>query len=664
MKKITLLMITILSCIYSYGQGLEDFTNSNATASYESDSFLGNDGITWSYVASRNANNDANNSGINLPAIMLRRASDDSKITSSIIEGGIGDFSVKLYKGFTGGGNRQVEVFINGVSIGASEPFDNFDEQIFTVENVNVSGDFVLEIRNITSRQVIIDDIQWTGFTGTGSPSLSADESVSGLSYFEGNYDAVTAEGSFSVQGFNLTEDVTVQAPADFEVSLTSQSNFSSSLTLSPVDGSLESTEVFVRLQNGLVAGNYDANVSISGDGEQIDVAVSGSVDPADPQLAVSPNNISGLNYLFGEGPSQVGQFTVEGKFLESEVTITAPDNFEVSDSPDSGFSASVSILPIIDVIQPMETLTQTSSEITLTVYVRLAEGLTEGDYAGDVEIASTGATTQNVAVSGTVLTPATLNMIITGVFDGPLPGGVPKALELYVINDIADLSNFGIGVAFNGNGSNGEQFTFPEGPATAGTFIYIATEIPGFNEYFGFDPDYTFNAVSINGDDAIELFENSQVIDTFGDINTDGTGEDWEYTDGWAYRVSGTQPDGVDFNIANWTFSGTDANDDETSNATAETPWPLGTFASTLNVSTFEDTVFKLYPNPVTNGVLSIESSYKETINVEIYNMFGKQVLTSKTSKNINVNTLNSGLYLVKINQGSSSFTKKIVIK
>ena len=172
-------------------------------------------------------------------------------------------------------------------------------------------------------------------------------------------------------------------------------------------------------------------------------------------------------------------------------------------------------------------------------------------------------------------------DLLITGVIDGPLTGGIPKAVELYVVNDIADLSSFGLGAANNGGGTDGEEFTFPADAATAGQFIYVATESVEFTNFFGFAPDYTNGtAVSINGDDAIELFESGAVIDTFGDINTDGTGEPWEYLDGWTYRVSGTEADGAIFNIANWTFSGPNALDGETTNDTAATPFPLGTFA------------------------------------------------------------------------------------
>ena len=165
MKHFYFIILTFLTFNLTHGQGLEDFTNSNATNSYSDGSFEGNNSITWSYIASRNGNNDSNASGIELPALMLRRASSGSKITSSAISGGISNFSMKLYKGFTGAGDRQVELFINGVSKGISTPFDDFSEYTFSVDNINVSGNIVIEIVNTTPKQIIIDDISWTGFS-------------------------------------------------------------------------------------------------------------------------------------------------------------------------------------------------------------------------------------------------------------------------------------------------------------------------------------------------------------------------------------------------------------------------------------------------------------------------------------------------------------------
>jgi predicted extracellular nuclease len=181
--------------------------------------------------------------------------------------------------------------------------------------------------------------------------------------------------------------------------------------------------------------------------------------------------------------------------------------------------------------------------------------------------------------------------LIITGVVDGPLSGGLPKAVELYVVSNVADLSIFGVGGANNGGGSDGEEFTFPAVSASAGEYIYVASESPGFTTFFGFAPDYTSFAASINGDDAIELFKNGSVVDVFGDINVDGSGEPWEYLDGWAHRVSGTGPDGSTFVLANWTFSGPNALDGETTNGSAATPFPVGREPTLLINETDADT-------------------------------------------------------------------------
>ena len=170
-------------------------------------------------------------------------------------------------------------------------------------------------------------------------------------------------------------------------------------------------------------------------------------------------------------------------------------------------------------------------------------------------------------------------DLVITGVVDGPLTGGVPKAIELYVVNDIPDLSIYGVGSASNGEGTDGQEFTFPAVAATAGDFLYLASETSGFTSFFGFAPDFTNGtALSINGNDAIELFSSGAVVDVFGEVTHTGPGP-WNYEDGWAYRVNGTGQDGSTFALANWAFSGINALDGATTNATAATPVPLGTY-------------------------------------------------------------------------------------
>ncbi len=175
---------------------------------------------------------------------------------------------------------------------------------------------------------------------------------------------------------------------------------------------------------------------------------------------------------------------------------------------------------------------------------------------------------------------PTLAQLVITGIIDGPLSGGLPKAVELYAVEDIADLSIYGLGCANNGGGSDGQEFTFPADAATKGQFIYVSQDSDHFFAFFGFYPDYRdHNSTYFNGDDAIELFRDGVVVDIFGDIDVDGTGEPWEYLDGWAYRKNGTGPDGDLFNLDNWFFSGPNALDGKSTNASSETPFPLGTY-------------------------------------------------------------------------------------
>jgi predicted extracellular nuclease len=192
-----------------------------------------------------------------------------------------------------------------------------------------------------------------------------------------------------------------------------------------------------------------------------------------------------------------------------------------------------------------------------------------------------TGMLTSLVPLGALPAAATTGDLVITGVIDGPLTGGIPKAVELYAVNAIADLSIYGVGSANNGGGSDGVEFTFPAVPAAAGQFIYLATETPAFTSFFGFAPDFVNpTATNINGDDAVELFMNGTVVDVFGDINMSGSGQPWDYLDGWAYRVSGSGQDGSTFALANWGFSGPNALDGASTNDTAATPWPLGTYS------------------------------------------------------------------------------------
>ena len=171
-------------------------------------------------------------------------------------------------------------------------------------------------------------------------------------------------------------------------------------------------------------------------------------------------------------------------------------------------------------------------------------------------------------------------NLELIGVLDLDVPtgGSTGKAIHVKANQNISDLSIYGIGIANNGGGTDGQEYTFPSISLNTGEQVIVCRDTAAINSYFvGCTP---FNLVILddqavitqNGDDAIELFENGVVIETFGDINVDGTGELWEYKDSWAYKdASGS----VTFNGLNWAMGGVDCTDGSTTSISSHCPYP-----------------------------------------------------------------------------------------
>ena len=171
-------------------------------------------------------------------------------------------------------------------------------------------------------------------------------------------------------------------------------------------------------------------------------------------------------------------------------------------------------------------------------------------------------------------------NLELLGILDLDLPtgGSTGKAIHVRALQNISDLSIYGIGTANNGGGTDGQEYTFPSISLNTGEDVIVCRDTVAINSYFlGCIP---FNLVILddqavinqNGDDAIELFENGIVIETFGDINVDGTGEPWEYKDSWAYKDSSGS---VMFNGLNWAMGGVDCTDGSTTSISSNCPYP-----------------------------------------------------------------------------------------
>jgi len=127
--------------------------------SYTSGSFVGVNGITWNYTGARNE------SGFEIDGngILFR---DSGSYVRATIPGGVNEVSVDYRKGFTGGGNRQLEIRVNGEVVATSPSFGSAsgrDDTIYTlsVDTLGLTGDVVVEIRAITNNQIVFDNITW-----------------------------------------------------------------------------------------------------------------------------------------------------------------------------------------------------------------------------------------------------------------------------------------------------------------------------------------------------------------------------------------------------------------------------------------------------------------------------------------------------------------------
>lgn len=163
--------------------------------------------------------------------------------------------------------------------------------------------------------------------------------------------------------------------------------------------------------------------------------------------------------------------------------------------------------------------------------------------YAGAGAVVNAGATNATSRAPYPFCSPLQLQGVTAlrwsgdGVNDG-------KTIHLRANRDISDLSLYGLGVASNGTGNDGVEFTFDAISVKEGAHILIA-RVPGKiatfygNCYNNFDFVVQGDFVSQNGDDAIGLFYQGNFIEGYGDANVDGTGQYWEYTGSWAYKTA-----------------------------------------------------------------------------------------------------------------------------
>ena len=196
---------------------------------------------------------------------------------------------------------------------------------------------------------------------------------------------------------------------------------------------------------------------------------------------------------------------------------------------------------------------------------------------------------------------------------DYGVSGAQGKAIHVVATENIPNLAYYGIGVANNGGGTDGQEFTFPSQSMAAGQHYLAARSVDAMNAYMDASSIYdvvssegeSINSISQNGDDAIELYMGGNAVELFGELDVDGSGQPWEYLDSWAYKVDGT-----------WTYGEVNTTDGTDSICEASTPYPFADCSGPGCGDSWEYTyvnnedpsvILYTFTNPDANTVLSV---------------------------------------------------------
>ena len=702
-KKYFITVLILCFTLSSFGQGAEAFTNSGATSSYSDASFVGADEITWSYIHSRNANNDANGSGMTLPALMLRRVSSDSKITSSTVSNGIGDFSVKLYKGFTGGGDRQVELFINGESKGVSSAFDDFEEHVFTVSGINVSGDVIIEIKNSTAKQVIIDDITWTAYSNTSTPAIaitaptdgatidattSVDVTVSVTDFTVGATDAgldghihwtiqenADAAVSQSMKYNTDVETISVTAGNSYTVymelvdnshtAISPAVNTTTTFTVAaPVTAPTTDAPTPPERQAGDVISVYsDAYTNINVGNFNPAWGQTGTVDTGyDPTGSGTNTVLEYANFNY-QGTEFDATDASAMEFVHIDIWTVEATN--VKFSPINNGTGAVELLVNV----PVVTGSWSSVDLAIADFTGMTwDSLFQMKFDGAAGVSPSTIYIDNVYFYKEPSTSSDV-IFITELAD-PNDNAAARYVEIYNGgSSTVDLSGWTLRRYTNGNAdpqTTGEDLT-PIGSLAPGAIAIIAADGAAFEAAFGMTADIsagTGGPADSNGDDQIYITDASDaIVDFFGVAGEDGSGTDHEFEDGRAERKASVTQGVSTWDATEWNIDNDGGAGDGALNVDGGYDPGVWIGSETAGLEDQDLVALNMYPNPA-NDVLNI--SVQNTINtVEIFNVLGQKVISMQvenTSAEINVSNLNAGIYLIKYEINNSTSTKKFV--
>ncbi|AZI40629.1 T9SS type A sorting domain-containing protein [Epilithonimonas vandammei] len=170
MKKFYSLLAVVAMTATVNAQGSENFNSQTVlTSTYADGTFAGQtSGVTVAYTHSR----DEGDYAITGKGLMLRRADEPSSVEFTI-PNGVGTFSFKYRKAFTGGSARILSIQVDGVEVATTTAIgatSGADTTVYDFSKaINKAGSVKIKITypagtTTGNKQVTIDDVSWTAY--------------------------------------------------------------------------------------------------------------------------------------------------------------------------------------------------------------------------------------------------------------------------------------------------------------------------------------------------------------------------------------------------------------------------------------------------------------------------------------------------------------------
>src|SRR5690554_5801656 len=529
-----------------------------------------------------------------------------------------GDYEISLTSGGTFGASVTIPQ-----SSGVIVPTPVYIRLNGTVAANPSNGDLLVTSAGATDLTVNLE-----GEISAPTPTITASEtSISGFSHFVGT---PSAADSFMVEGFNLTADIIVNAPTNFEVSNALAGTYGPTVTIPFGTGTVASTKVYVRLNGSTMNLTQAGDITIS------------STDAADKIIALTGETleytVSTIGAVTGVDGNGVG--TSVGQYVTLTGVIHCDDfrnnGYDVVIIDDNNDGITMFNTSDVDGYTPAE-----GDRITVLGQI--------GQYNGLIQISP--ATITLDASNETLQTPTSVSDL-----DETTESQYIQLDSVTLVNgetewtgntnfDVTDgTTTFSVRVP---NDASIAGTTIPNGP------IRIIGVGKQFDSSSPFDSGYQIFPCSVTPLCTVDV---TTALDD-ATITATATGLNYQWIDCSDNSIIVGET-GVSYTA---TVSGsyaviiTDGTCVDTSTCV------------TVNISSLNDNDFagvKIYPNPV-KEVLNITNENGTLQSVEVVSATGSIVYSSTiSSSNFTVNTaqLNAGVYFVNVRTENSAKTFKVI--